>query len=124
MMDFSVNANGTLNLLEATRQYVPKSPFIFTSTNKVYGDTPNHLPLVEQESRWEIDSNHPINQVFGKICRLTKRYIVCLGHQKLRRIFLFRNIGAILGCGLPVFGVDASGDRITLGRSYTAFWHI
>lgn len=59
MMDFSVNANGTLNILEATRQYVPKSPFILMSTNKVYGDTPNHLPLVEQESRWEIDSNHP-----------------------------------------------------------------
>jgi len=58
MMDFSVNANGTLNILEATRQYAPKSPFIFTSINKVYGDTPNHLPLVEQESRWEIDSNH------------------------------------------------------------------
>lgn len=58
MMDFSVNANGTLNILEATRHYVPKSPFIFTSINKVYGDTPNHLPLVEQESRWEIDSNH------------------------------------------------------------------
>ena len=59
MMDFSVNANGTLNILEATRQYVPKFPFILMSTNKVYGDTPNHLPLVEQESRWEIDSNHP-----------------------------------------------------------------
>ena len=58
MMDFTVNANGTLNLLEATRQYAPESPFIFTSTNKVYGDTPNHLPLVEQESRWEIDPNH------------------------------------------------------------------
>jgi len=41
------NANGTLNLLQATRQYAPESPFIFSSTNKVYGDTPNHLPLVE-----------------------------------------------------------------------------
>lgn len=58
MMDFSVNANGTLNLLEATRQYCPEAPFIFTSTNKVYGDTPNRLPLVELETRWEIDPNH------------------------------------------------------------------
>jgi CDP-paratose 2-epimerase len=57
-MDFSVNANGTLNLLEATRRHAPRVPFIFTSTNKVYGDTPNFLPLVEQELRWEIDSNH------------------------------------------------------------------
>lgn len=57
-MDFSVNANGTLNLLEATRLHCPESPFIFTSTNKVYGDTPNRLPLVELETRWEIDPSH------------------------------------------------------------------
>lgn len=56
--DFSVNANGTLNLLEATREYCPEAPFIFTSTNKVYGDLPNYLPLVELEKRWEIDSSH------------------------------------------------------------------
>lgn len=56
--DFSVNANGTLNLLEATRQYCPGATFIFTSTNKVYGDAPNYLPLVELENRWEIDSKH------------------------------------------------------------------
>ncbi|MBT6047216.1 MAG: NAD-dependent epimerase/dehydratase family protein [Candidatus Scalindua sp.] len=56
--DFTVNANGTLNLLEMTRQYCPDAVFIFTSTNKVYGDLPNHLPLVEHETRWEIDKNH------------------------------------------------------------------
>jgi CDP-paratose 2-epimerase len=56
--DFSVNANGTLNLLQATREYCPESPFIFTSTNKVYGDLPNYLPLIEQEKRWEIDPSH------------------------------------------------------------------
>lgn len=57
-MDFTVNANGTLVLLEATRQFSPKAVFIFTSTNKVYGDTPNRLPLVEEELRWEIDPAH------------------------------------------------------------------
>ena len=57
-MDFSVNANGTLNLLEATRQHCPDAVFIFTSTNKVYGDTPNRLPLIETETRWEIDPTH------------------------------------------------------------------
>ena len=57
--DFSVNANGTLNLLEATRQHAPDAVFIFTSTNKVYGDTPNNLPLIEQETRWELDPAHP-----------------------------------------------------------------
>ncbi len=56
--DFSVNATGTLNMLEMTRQHCPEAVFIFTSTNKVYGDNPNFLPLVELEHRWEIDSKH------------------------------------------------------------------
>ncbi len=57
--DFTVNANGTLVMLESTRQFAPDAAFIFTSTNKVYGDTPNFLPLVEQELRWELDTKHP-----------------------------------------------------------------
>jgi CDP-paratose 2-epimerase len=56
--DFTVNANGTLNLLEAARNCCPEAPFVFTSTNKVYGDTPNRLPLLELEKRWEIPSDH------------------------------------------------------------------
>jgi CDP-paratose 2-epimerase len=56
--DFDVNAVGTLNVLEATRQHCIDATFIFTSTNKVYGDTPNRLPLVEQDTRWEIDPSH------------------------------------------------------------------
>src|SRR5207253_9950058 len=56
--DFSVNANGTLNLLEAARLHCPEAPFVFTSTNKVYGDTPNRLPLYELETRWEIEPRH------------------------------------------------------------------
>jgi CDP-paratose 2-epimerase len=59
MTDFSVNATGTLVLLEATRQYCPDAVFVFTSTNKVYGDAPNQLPLVELDTRWEIDAAHP-----------------------------------------------------------------
>jgi CDP-paratose 2-epimerase len=62
LTDFTVNANGTLNLLEATRRFAPEAVFIFTSTNKVYGDTPNRLPLIEQETRWEIDPSHPFAQ--------------------------------------------------------------
>ncbi|MBD2464222.1 NAD-dependent epimerase/dehydratase family protein [Oscillatoria sp. FACHB-1407] len=57
-VDFTVNANGTLVLLEATRQHCPNAVFIFTSTNKVYGDTPNFLPLQELETRWEIAEDH------------------------------------------------------------------
>ncbi len=59
LTDFSVNATGTLNLLELTRLHCPEAVFIFTSTNKVYGDNPNFLPLVELENRWEIDTSHP-----------------------------------------------------------------
>ena len=59
LTDFTVNANGTLNLLELTRQYCPEAVFIFTSTNKVYGDTPNNLPLKELETRWELSEDHP-----------------------------------------------------------------
>lgn len=56
--DFDVNAGGTLAMLEAVRLHAPDAVFIFTSTNKVYGDTPNHLPLQELETRWEIEPGH------------------------------------------------------------------
>src|SRR5689334_1823452 len=51
--DFDTNAAGTLNLLEAMRRSAPEAPFVHLSTNKVYGDAPNELPLVERETRWE-----------------------------------------------------------------------
>ena len=57
--DFSVNAVGTLNLLEATRKYAERASFMFLSTNKVYGDAPNGLPMEETETRWEVDTSHP-----------------------------------------------------------------
>lgn len=56
--DFTVNALGTLTLLESFRKYSPEAVFIFTSTNKVYGDTPNKLPLIELEKRYELPKNH------------------------------------------------------------------
>jgi CDP-paratose 2-epimerase len=59
MVDYSINATGTLILLEATRKYCPEAPFLFLSTNKVYGDTPNRLPLIERETRWELEPSHP-----------------------------------------------------------------
>ena len=57
--DFTVNTNGTLAMLENTRQFSPEAAFIFCSTNKVYGDRPNSLPLIEKEQRWEIEKGHP-----------------------------------------------------------------
>jgi CDP-paratose 2-epimerase len=56
--DFTINANGTLNLLEATRRHKPEATFIFASTNKVYGDRPNFLPLLELDTRLELPPEH------------------------------------------------------------------
>ncbi len=57
LLDFNVNATGTLNLLEATKKYCPNAPFVFMSTNKVYGDNPNKLKIVEKNTRWELKKN-------------------------------------------------------------------
>ncbi len=56
-LDFNVNATGTLNLLELTKKFCPDAPFIFMSTNKVYGDNPNKLKIIERKTRWELDKN-------------------------------------------------------------------
>jgi CDP-paratose 2-epimerase len=57
-VDFSINATGTLNLLESARRHAPSASFVFCSTNKVYGDLANGLPLVEQATRWELPEDH------------------------------------------------------------------
>ncbi|CAI2717227.1 NAD-dependent epimerase/dehydratase family protein [Nitrospina watsonii] len=59
MTDFTVNANGTLVLLELARRYCPGAVFIYMSTNKVYGDQPNAFPFVEEDTRWELEAKHP-----------------------------------------------------------------
>jgi CDP-paratose 2-epimerase len=64
LTDFSINSLGTLNLLESYRKYSPDACFIFTSTNKVYGDKPNSLPLIEKEKRWDLEETHQFYQ-FG-----------------------------------------------------------
>ena len=58
IIDFNVNATGTLNLLELTKKYCPNSPFIFMSTNKIYGDNPNKLQLIEKKNRWELSKKN------------------------------------------------------------------
>ena len=69
IIDFNVNATGTLNLLELTKIYCSNSPFIFMSTNKVYGDNPNTLRLIEKKNRWELRRSDPnfkgINENFS-----------------------------------------------------------
>jgi CDP-paratose 2-epimerase len=58
ILDFNVNATGTLNLLELTKNYCSSAPFIFMSTNKVYGDNPNRLKFIEKLKRWELNKNN------------------------------------------------------------------
>jgi CDP-paratose 2-epimerase len=60
--DFSINAGATLSLLELTRRHCPAAVFVFCSTNKVYGDTPNRLPLVEAATRWELPASHSFGE--------------------------------------------------------------
>ncbi|MDY6937869.1 MAG: NAD-dependent epimerase/dehydratase family protein [Cyanobacteriota bacterium] len=92
-MDFTVNANGTLVLLEAARQYCPDSVFIHCSTNKVYGDTPNFLPLKEQETRWEIDPNHQYNEGIDESMSIDNSKHSLFGASKVAADILVQEYG-------------------------------
>jgi len=96
-MDFTVNANGTLNLLEATRLHCPQVPFIFTSTNKVYGDTPNRLPLIEQETRWEIDPNHAYHNGIPEEMSIDHSLHSLFGASKVAADVLVQEYGRYFG---------------------------
>ena len=91
--DFTVNANGTLVLLENTRQHCPEAVFIFCSTNKVYGDTPNSLPLVEQEFRWEIDNNHPYRKGIDEMMSIDQTKHSLFGASKVAADVLVQEYG-------------------------------
>ena len=91
--DFTVNANGTLNLLQATREHCPNAVFIFTSTNKVYGDTPNQLPLIEQELRWEIDPNHKFHNGISESMSIDSCMHSLFGASKVAADILVQEYG-------------------------------
>jgi CDP-paratose 2-epimerase len=95
--DFTVNANGTLNLLEATRQNCPDAVFIFTSTNKVYGDTPNELPLIEQELRWEIDPDHDYNNGIAEDMSIDRSLHSLFGASKVAADIMVQEYGRYFG---------------------------
>jgi CDP-paratose 2-epimerase len=95
--DFTVNANGTLVLLEATRQFCPEGVFIFTSTNKVYGDTPNSLPLQELETRWEIDPNHHCTNGISESMSIDDSKHSLFGASKVAADILVQEYGRYFG---------------------------
>src|SRR6266705_4634924 len=95
--DFAVNANGTLNLLEAARKFSPEAPFIFTSTNKVYGDTPNHLPLRELEKRWEIEPGHEYEAGISETMSIDNTKHSLFGASKVAADILVQEYGRYFG---------------------------
>ena len=136
LLDFDVNATATYRLLELTRRYAPGAAFVFTSTNKVYGDAPNRLPLVELERRWEIDPAHRfaggidesmavdqcLHSLFG-VSKLSADLLV----QEYGRYFGLRTAAFRCGCltGPGHFGAELHGFLAYLmkctctGRPYT-----
>jgi len=101
--DFGVNAVGTLNLLEATRICCPEAVFIFTSTNKVYGDTPNRLPLVELETRWEIDPAHPYRAGIDETMSIDQTKHSLFGASKVAADILVQEYGRYFGMKTSCF---------------------
>ena len=101
--DFGVNAVGTLNVLEAARQCCPDAVFIFTSTNKVYGDTPNRLPLVEMEKRWEIDPSHTYREGIDETMSIDQTKHSLFGASKVAADVLVQEYGRYFGLKTACF---------------------
>jgi CDP-paratose 2-epimerase len=139
--DFAVNASGTLVLLEAMRKCAPDAVFIFTSTNKVYGDTPNALPLIEMERRWELDPTHPWSaHGIDESMSVDQTTHSLFGVSKLAADVLVQEYGRYFGMRTGVFrggcltGPAHSGTELhgflaylvhcaVSGRPYTIFGH-
>jgi CDP-paratose 2-epimerase len=102
-MDFTVNANGTLNLLEAARTFCPEAPFVFTSTNKVYGDTPNRLPLQELELRWEIEPGHQYEPGISESMSIDQTKHSLFGASKVAADVLVQEYGRYFGMPTACF---------------------
>jgi len=102
-MDFTVNANGTLNLLEAARNFCLETPFVFTSTNKVYGDTPNYLPLRELELRWEIEPGHEYEPGISENMSIDQTKHSLFGASKVATDVLVQEYGRYFGMPTACF---------------------
>jgi len=138
MTDFTVNANGTLNLLESFRKYCPEATFIFTSTNKVYGDKPNKLPLVELEKRYEIEEGHIYYKGINEFMSIDQSKHSLFGASKVAADILVQEYGRYFNLNTVCFrggcltGPAHSGTQlhgflaylakcIATGEKYTIF---
>lgn len=135
--DFEVNATGTLNLLEAARQHCPEAPFIFMSTNKVYGDAPNELALVELEKRWDY-ADKALYEGIDETMRIDQSKHSLFGASKTAADVMVQEYGRYFGMPTACFrggcltgpnhsGVELHGFLNFLvktalrGRTYTIF---
>jgi CDP-paratose 2-epimerase len=101
--DFTVNANGTLVLLENMRQHCPDAVFIFTSTNKVYGDRPNELPLIELEKRWELPEDHKYYKGIDESMSIDNCKHSIFGASKVAADIMVQEYGAYFDFKTAVF---------------------
>ena len=137
-MDFTVNANGTLVMLENYRKYSPEAVFIFTSTNKVYGNTPNFLPLIEGKKRYEIDPAHKWSAGIDESMSIDQTLHSLFGASKVAADVLVQEYGKYFKLKTGVFrggcltGPAHSGTQLhgflsylmrccTSGKDYTIF---
>ncbi len=102
LLDFDVNAGGTINLLEATRQHSPDAVFCHMSTNKVYGDAPNELPLVELETRWEYADEAHFHGI-DEHCRIDQTMHSLFGASKTAADVIAQEYGRYFGMKVGVF---------------------
>ena len=110
LTDFSVNATGTMNMLEVTRLNCPKATFIFTSTNKVYGDTPNYLDLVETDTRWELNKEtFKLNYCLGSDASINENMSIdntkhsVFGSSKVAADIMCQEYGKYFGMNVGIF---------------------
>ncbi len=109
LLDFEVNALGTINLLEATRQHCPEAVFLFMSTNKVYGDAPNEIPLKELETRYDYTPGRRIsNGIAGKRAGLIARCIPCSEPRKAAADLVAQEYGRYFGMNVRNFSAAAA----------------
>jgi CDP-paratose 2-epimerase len=122
--DFTVNATGTLVMLENARQLCPEATFIFCSTNKVYGDRPNSLPLVEQELRWEVEKGHACYNGIDETMSIDNCQHSLFGASKVAADVLVQEYGRYFDMKTAVFrggcltGPSHSGTKLHGFLSY------
>jgi CDP-paratose 2-epimerase len=100
-LDFEVNALGTVNLLECTRLYAPEAVFVFLSTNKVYGDSPNEIPLIELESRWEYARAEDFEGI-DENCRIDRTLHSLFGASKASADLMAQEYGRYFGMNVGI----------------------